>query len=306
MNNTIRVVLADDHVFVRDGIKSLLENEANIEVVGEATDGLEALKMVETTHPDLLILDIRMPNLTGIEVVEKLRSQNNLVKIVMLSMHESEEYVLKSIKAGADGYLLKGSSKEEFLKALHTVSNGGKYFSGDISSILIGQLTHPTAVQETKPAQEDELMITKREKEILKLLLSGKGNKEIAEALDIPIDFLADSLDIDERSRYELEDNVKLIVIKTPAENNSFNDSDAFYITIPICIILTHNQIVTVNSFDNGAIKKFLNTFQNRHPDKRNMMVLKVSRLQAIMWIGWQSLTNFSLPVDYLRSVPIF
>nr|WP_315143134.1 response regulator transcription factor [uncultured Flavobacterium sp.] len=185
MNNTIRVVLADDHVFVRDGIKSLLENEANIEVVGEATDGLEALKMVETTHPDLLILDIRMPNLTGIEVVEKLRSQNNLVKIVMLSMHESEEYVLKSIKAGADGYLLKGSSKEEFLKALHTVSNGGKYFSGDISSILIGQLTHPTAVQETKPAQEDDLMITKREKEILKLLLSGKGNKEIAEALDI-------------------------------------------------------------------------------------------------------------------------
>ena len=185
MSNIIRVVLADDHVFVRDGIKSLLENEANIEVVGEATDGLEALKMVETTHPDLLILDIRMPNLTGIEVVEKLRSQNNLVKIVMLSMHESEEYVLKSIKAGADGYLLKGSSKEEFLKALHTVSNGGKYFSGDISSILIGQLTHPTAVQETKPAQEDELMITKREKEILKLLLSGKGNKEIAEALDI-------------------------------------------------------------------------------------------------------------------------
>jgi DNA-binding NarL/FixJ family response regulator len=185
MNNTIRVVLADDHVFVRDGIKSLLENEANIEVVGEATDGLEALKMVESCTPDLLILDIRMPNLTGIEVVEKLRSQNNLVKIVMLSMHESEEYVLKSIKAGADGYLLKGSSKDEFLKALHTVSNGGKYFSGDISSILIGQLTHPAAIQETKPTQEDELMITKREKEILKLLLSGKGNKEIAEALDI-------------------------------------------------------------------------------------------------------------------------
>ncbi len=99
---------------------------------------------------------------------------------------------------------------------------------------------------------------------------------EVSAALDIPLDFLTDSLDIDERSRYELEDNVKLIVIKTPTENNSFNDSDAFYITIPICIILTHNQIVTVNSFDNGAIKKFLNTFQNRHPDKRNMMVLKI------------------------------
>ena len=99
---------------------------------------------------------------------------------------------------------------------------------------------------------------------------------ELASVLDIPIDFLTDSLDIDERSRFEEDDNVKLIVIKTPTENNSFNESDAYYITIPICIILTHNQIVTVNSFDNPAIKKFLNTFQNRHPDKRNMMVLKI------------------------------
>jgi len=185
MSNTIRVVLADDHVFVRDGIKSLLENEANIEVVGEATDGLEALKIVDIVKPDLLILDIRMPNMTGIEVVEKLRSQNITVKIVMLSMHESEEYVLKSIKAGADGYLLKGSSKEEFLKAVHAVANGGKYFSGDISSILIGQLSNPSTAMETKQPLDEEQLITKREKEILKLLLSGKGNKEIAEALDI-------------------------------------------------------------------------------------------------------------------------
>jgi magnesium transporter len=99
---------------------------------------------------------------------------------------------------------------------------------------------------------------------------------ELSEGLDIPIDFLKDSLDIDERSRYEVDDNVKLIVIKTPTENNSFNESDAFYITIPICIILTHNQIVTVNSFENEAIKSFLNSFQNRHPDKKNMMVLKI------------------------------
>jgi magnesium transporter len=99
---------------------------------------------------------------------------------------------------------------------------------------------------------------------------------ELSIALDIPIDFLTDSLDIDERSRFEEDDNVKLIVIKTPTENNSFNESDAYYITIPICIILTHNQIVTVNSFENTAIKKFLNTFQNRHTDKRNMMVLKI------------------------------
>lgn len=98
----------------------------------------------------------------------------------------------------------------------------------------------------------------------------------LSEKLDIPLDFLTDSLDIDERSRYEEEDNVRLIVLKTPTENNSFNDSDAYFITIPICIILTHNQIVTVNSFENPAIKNFLNTFQNRNSDKRNMMVLKI------------------------------
>ena len=99
---------------------------------------------------------------------------------------------------------------------------------------------------------------------------------ELSTNLDIPLDFLSDSLDIDERSRFEEKDNVKLLVIKTPTENNSFNESDAFYITIPICIIITHNQIVTVNSFENAAIKKFLNTFQNRHPDKKNMMALKI------------------------------
>ena len=96
------------------------------------------------------------------------------------------------------------------------------------------------------------------------------------ENLDIPIEFLRDSLDIDERPRYELQDNVKFIVIKTPTENNSFNDSDAHYITIPICIILTHNQVITVNSFDNAAIKKFLNSFEKRSPDKKNIMILKV------------------------------
>lgn len=99
---------------------------------------------------------------------------------------------------------------------------------------------------------------------------------ELSSAMNIPLDFLKDSLDIDERSRYEIEDDVKLIVIKTPTENNSFNDSDAFYITIPICIIMTKDQLVTVNSFENEAIKKFLNSFQNRQPDKPNMMVLKI------------------------------
>ncbi|MFZ9661686.1 MAG: magnesium transporter CorA family protein [Chitinophagaceae bacterium] len=114
---------------------------------------------------------------------------------------------------------------------------------------------------------------------------------DISENLEVPIEFLQDSLDIDERPRFEVADNVKMIVIKTPTENNSFNDSDAYYITIPICIILTHHHIVTVNSFENGAIKKFLSTFQNRHPDKRNMMVLKI----------FEKVTqNF---IDYLKEI---
>jgi magnesium transporter len=114
---------------------------------------------------------------------------------------------------------------------------------------------------------------------------------ELADDLNIPIEFLRDSLDIDERPRYEMADNVRFIVIKTPTDNNSFNDSDAFYITIPICIILTHNHIVTVNSFDNGAIKKFLNTFQKRQPDKKNLMVLKIFE---------KVVANF---MDYLKEV---
>ncbi|BFM41500.1 response regulator transcription factor [Flavobacterium sp. CFS9] len=185
MNKTIRVVLADNHVFVRDGIKSLLENEVNIEVVGEAADGVDTLEAVIASEPDLLILDIRMPHLTGIEVVEKLRSENNKVKIIILTTLESEEYVLGALKAGAEGYLLKDSSKEEFLKALHTVLNGGKYYSGDVSGILIHHFVHCTVSLGRKQALAEEITITKREKEILSLLLSGKGNKEIGETLKI-------------------------------------------------------------------------------------------------------------------------
>ncbi|MDN3672581.1 response regulator transcription factor [Flavobacterium branchiarum] len=185
MADIIRVVLADNHVFVRDGIKSLLKNESNIDVVGEAADGLKTLEVVTDKQPDLLILDIRMPLLTGIEVIEKLREQNQLVKIIILTMYDSEECVLKSIKAGADGYLLKGSSKEEFLKALHTVLQGGKYYSGDVSSILIKQLLRNDFNNDLKQSLNDEVTITKREKETLRLLLAGKGNKEIAETLNI-------------------------------------------------------------------------------------------------------------------------
>jgi magnesium transporter len=137
----------------------------------------------------------------------------------------------------------------------------------------------PVVIQYFKNINHKTVAIEKPDRDVWVNVLPPLKQEEfyeLSKTLDIPLDFLTDSLDIDERTRFEEEDNVKLIVIKTPTVNNSFNESDAFYITIPICIILTHNQIVTVNSFENTAIKKFLSTFQNRHSDNRKLMVLKI------------------------------
>lgn len=183
----INVVLADDHVLVRDGIKSLLEDQEGIHVISEASNGVEALEMIKSCVADVLIVDIRMPEMNGIEVVRALKKQNNSIKTLVLSMHDSEEYVLNAISAGADGYLLKGSSKEEFLKALQMIHSGGKYFSGDVSSIIVNNLKHNPVVEtnEEQEKLEDKFKLTKREKQILALVLEGKSNKEIAEDLEV-------------------------------------------------------------------------------------------------------------------------
>lgn len=184
----LKVVLADDHVLVRDGIKALLEDQQDILVIDEASDGREALEVVRKQKPDLLIVDIRMPELNGIEVVQQLRDENLDLKTLVLSMHDSEEYVLQSIQAGADGYLLKGSSKEEFLKALHTLQQGDKYFAGELSSIIINNfVTGKAAAPVPKPKASivDAYSLTKRERQILGLVLEGKSNKEIGEDLNI-------------------------------------------------------------------------------------------------------------------------
>ena len=185
--DTINVVLADDHILVRDGIKFLIENEKNIVVIDEASNGKEALEIIETNKPDVLIVDIRMPEMTGIEVVKQVKKDHPEIKTLVLSMHHSREYVVNSIQAGADGYLLKGSSKEEFVKAVRTIAGGGKYFTGDISEILISSFTGDNNSDSLKeePSNEALDILTKREKQILKLILDGKNNKEIGEHLDI-------------------------------------------------------------------------------------------------------------------------
>lgn len=186
----INVVLADDHVLVRDGIKALLEDQTGISVVDEASNGREALEVVAKNLPHVLIVDIRMPELNGIEVVAEIKKHYKEVKTLVLSMHDSEEYVIKSIEAGADGYLLKGASKNEFLKAVNNVAAGRKYFTGDVSSIIMSNFVSGNVIKEEADSEElkkKELptKLTKREKQILGLVLELKNNKDIAEELQI-------------------------------------------------------------------------------------------------------------------------
>lgn len=185
----IQVVLADDHVLVRNGIKALLEDQDDIIVIDEASDGREALDVIAKNKPDVLIVDIRMPELNGIEVVAAINKTYGDIKTLVLSMHDSEEYVVKAIEAGADGYLLKGASKDEFLKALHKISEGGKYFTGDVSSIIMNNFvsgkSNTSTTNNANNTKENHFKLTKREKQILTLVLELKNNKDIAEELSI-------------------------------------------------------------------------------------------------------------------------
>lgn len=184
----IDVVLADDHVLVRDGIKALLEDQSNITVIDEASNGKEALAVISKNKPDVLIVDIRMPEMNGIEVVAEINKHHKGVKTLVLSMHDSEEYVVQSIQAGADGYLLKGSSKKEFLKAVHKVASGEKYFTGDVSTIIMSNFVNGNIATTSQPKTQVKVLpfkLTKRERQILDLVLELKNNKDIADELKI-------------------------------------------------------------------------------------------------------------------------
>lgn len=180
------ILLVDDHVLVRDGIKALLEEEQDIHVINEASNGLEALQVLKEQLPDVLIIDIKMPKLNGLEVVKEVKKLYQNIKTMVLSMHDSEEYVLEAIETGADGYLLKGASKHEFLKALRTVASGGKYFAGDISEIIVNNMMQGgKKVEPSKQVSQNKFNLTKREKQILGLILKGKSNREVAAELEV-------------------------------------------------------------------------------------------------------------------------
>lgn len=186
MENQIKIALVDDHELVRNGIKSLLEEEYNIEVIAEGANGFDALDIMKNVRPDVLIIDVRMPEMNGIEAVAKLQKTDPTSKIIVLSMHDSEDYIIQSIKAGASGYLLKDTDKKEFIKAINVVNAGGKYFSGDISNVIVSNFlkgnsnaSKPVVVQK----DSNPFDLTKKEKQVLSLILSGKTNVEISQVL---------------------------------------------------------------------------------------------------------------------------
>jgi len=181
----MKIILVDDHFLVREGVKALFEHEEKIEVIGEAANGKEALEILQTLQPDILIVDVRMPEMTGNELVKIVSDQYPKIKTLILSMHDAQEYVMEAINAGADGYMLKGSSKPEFLKALDTISNGGKYFSGDVSSILLNNIKGNISTQSTDDNLHNNFNLSKREMQVLSIILEGKSNKEIAVELNV-------------------------------------------------------------------------------------------------------------------------
>jgi DNA-binding NarL/FixJ family response regulator len=177
----LRVLLADDHAIVRRGLKSLLE-EAGVEVVAEAADGLEAVRLCEEHRPDIVILDIAMPKLNGIDVAARTHKLDRPPGVIILSMHSDESYVLRALAAGARAYLLKDATDEDLLPALRAVASGRPYFSPAISALLVEDYVRRL---QTRGLADSHHLLTDREKEVLQLLAEGRSNKEVATLLDL-------------------------------------------------------------------------------------------------------------------------
>ena len=178
-SKVIKVRIVDDHIMMREGIKKLLEFDKSIEVIEQASDGLECLEKIEGVKPDILLLDIDMPQMNGIEVLEKLKEQNNPVKVLVLTVHSEIEYLVKAIDIGASGYILKDSGSAELKNAIQCIMENNPY----IQPSLIPALKSRLVVRDIDKEKLEAL--TKREMEILTQVASGMFNKEIANNLDI-------------------------------------------------------------------------------------------------------------------------
>jgi len=179
---TIKILLADDHELIRTGIRNLIGNNKDFLVVGESGDGEETIRKVQELKPNVVVIDISMPKLSGIEATKQICKQFPEVKVLVLTMHENAEYVYQIFKSGAAGYLLKNAGREEITSAIYAVARGEKFFSPRVSELMISGYMDQA---DKRGVASDAELLTKREKEILKYIAQGQNNQQIAERLFI-------------------------------------------------------------------------------------------------------------------------
>lgn len=179
MTETISVLIVDDHKIIRDGLRSLLEDVDEIKIVGEASNGKEAIAFYEQNPVDVIIMDIRMPEMSGIDTTKYLSEKYPNIKILALTMHDEESFISKMLQAGASGYLLKNVGKEELVTAIHRLHKGDNYFSIDVANKMMTRLisAKPSDIMELSP---DDLQLTKREIEVIRLIAEGLTSQDIA------------------------------------------------------------------------------------------------------------------------------
>ena len=180
----IKVLLAEDHTIVRKGLTSLLAAEADIEVVGEAEDGQEAVEKVEQLGPDVVLMDNTMPVLNGLEATRQIKKRFPEIKVLVLTMHTTEEYIQQFLQAGASGYLIKKTAPKELVTAIHAVYRGDSYLSPSISNVIIEGYLHQAAATASEDSYEK---LTDRERQVLQMITEGVSNREIAERLHLSI-----------------------------------------------------------------------------------------------------------------------
>lgn len=180
---SIKIMVVDEHKILREGLATLIAKQPDMEIVGEATDGREALDLVEKNTPDLILMDVTMPNLNGIEATRKIKAKQPEIEIIALSLHSDRRFVLGMIGAGASGYLIKQCTFDELVLAINTVMAGNKYLSPEISNILVEEYFR----KDSQKKAIIDLKLTSREREILQLLAEGKNTKEIASNLSISV-----------------------------------------------------------------------------------------------------------------------
>jgi DNA-binding NarL/FixJ family response regulator len=177
-----RILLADDHGIVRQGLRAVLARDKSFEVIGESGDGREAVRLAEALQPDVVIIDISMPHLNGIEAAAQILRANSKTRVIVLSMHSDETYLSRALSAGVKGYLLKESAEEDLIQAVRSVANGRPFFSAAITSALLEDYLR---FMQQRNLQDSYELLTEREKEVLQLLAEGNSNKEAAALLDV-------------------------------------------------------------------------------------------------------------------------